>query len=176
MLSKEKQKMGHLEYSIINNDAITDDVANEFVNLLKKQRKVKDPKPERIKKCKFLCVCKCDGKTVGIGAIKCKTKSDFYGHKANLPDLEPEFSWELGYCYIEEEWRGKGISSFIVRLLLDKIGNENLMATTEMYPNNPMIKILKTNAFTEHGKPWKSSIHDGFLGLFLRFKEGTVNK
>jgi hypothetical protein len=168
--------MDHLEYSIIRNNAITDEIASEFVSLLKKQKKVINPKTERIKKCKFLCICKCDGITTGIGAIKNKTKADFSHNKANLPDLEPEFSWELGYCYTEPDWQKKGISSSIVKLLLDTIGNENLMASTEIYPNNPMTKILINSAFTMHGKPWMSSIHSGFLALFLRFQEGTPNK
>jgi predicted GNAT family N-acyltransferase len=166
--------MEQIEYHIIGNNGITDEVAGAFVALLKKQNKVKNPNVERIKTCKLLCVCKCDGAIVAIGAIKQKTESDFLSEKSDLPTLKSDFSWELGYCFTEEEWRGKGISTSIVKLLLREVGNENLMASTEMHPTNPMIRILTSNGFSVHGKPWRSSIHNGFLGLFLRFKEGET--
>jgi len=165
-----------MKYTIIDNDTISDEIASCFLKLLIRQNKVKKPGINKIKQCRCLCICKCDGRIIGIGAIKKKTKSDFFGNKAKLQNLEPEFSWELGYCFTDENYRGKGISSTIVGLLLDKIGSENLMASTEICPDNPMIKILKSNAFVMHGAQWRSSIHGGSLGLFLRFKEAIPNK
>ncbi len=44
------------------------------------------------------------------------------------------------------------------------------MASTEISVNPGMVKILESNGFKLFGKPWKSSIHEHFLGLFLKFK------
>tara|TARA_R110002050_G_scaffold167946_2_gene299014 strand:- start:7219 stop:7395 length:177 start_codon:yes stop_codon:yes gene_type:complete len=57
----------------------------------------------------------------------------------------------------------------MVRLLINEYGNENLMASTEINTNPAMVKILEKNGFRHYGKPWKSNIHNSYLGLFLKF-------
>jgi len=44
------------------------------------------------------------------------------------------------------------------------------MASTEISANPRMVGILEKNGFRHYGKPWKSSLHDNFLGLFLKYK------
>ena len=34
-----------------------------------------------------------------------------------------------------------------------------------------MLHILQKNGFVRYGKTWKSKIHGGELGLFLRYKK-----
>lgn len=44
------------------------------------------------------------------------------------------------------------------------------MASTEVSANPRMVKILEKSGFRFFGRPWKSSIHDNYLGLFLKLK------
>jgi len=140
-----------------------------FLDLLLQQGKVNNPTIEKINRCTLLCLCKVNNKIVSIGAIKPKTSSDFNSEKADLGKFRQDFSLELGYCFTLPNYTGKGFSSSIVKLLLDKFSNINLMASTELHVDNSMIRILERNNFKHFGKPWKSSIHKGTLGLFLKF-------
>lgn len=140
-----------------------------FLDLLNKQGKVKDPTIGKVNRCKLLCVCKVDNQIVSIGAIKQKTTSDFNSNKSDLEHLSNEFKIELGYCFTLPDYTGKGFSSTIVKMLLTEIGNHNLMASTELREDNSMNGILQRNGFKQYGNPWKSIIHKGTLGLYLKF-------
>jgi GNAT superfamily N-acetyltransferase len=104
-----------------------------------------------------------------MGAIKKPTRSDFNPEKAGLMSLSDEFKWELGYLYTQPAHEGKGIGSNVVKFLLQIFGHGRLMASTEIAANPAMVKILERNGFRCYGKPWRSGIHDHFLGLFLKF-------
>jgi len=110
-----------------------------------------------------------DNEIISIGAIKPKTNSDFNSDKADLDKFRNDFSLELGYCFTLPNYTGKGFSSSIVKLLPDKFNHTNLMASTELRIDNSMTRILEKNNFKQFGKPWKSAIHKGTLGLFLKF-------
>lgn len=166
--------MQELTFKILDKAKITTDIANLFIDLLVVQGKVDKPTVERIKSCRQLSLCYADSKLVGIGAIKPKTKSDFATTKADLINLEQQFVWELGYFYIDNNFRGYGISTTIARILLKGKDNENILASTELYPDNVMIKVLEKFGFRQYGKPWLSKRHDGTLGLFLKFKVGET--
>lgn len=139
-----------------------------FCSMLVKQNKVKNPTVDKLNNCKLLCACFLDAKMVSIGAIKPKTTSDFGKAKANLPDQNNNFIWELGYCFTNPGNTGKGYSSMIVKQLIEKFGSQNLMATTELRADNSMGRILGKVGFEQHGATWKSAIHQGEMGLFLR--------
>jgi RimJ/RimL family protein N-acetyltransferase len=83
--------------------------------------------------------------------------------------MRNEFQIELGYCFTLPDKTGQGYSSTITKMLLDKVRSENLMASTELRSDNSMIRILERNGFKQYGKPWKSGIHKGTLGLYLKF-------
>ncbi|WBA16713.1 GNAT family N-acetyltransferase [Salinivibrio proteolyticus] len=137
---------------------------------LKRQGKVQGDVSEKADRCKLLCIARIDDEVVGIGAIKVRTKSDFSEQKADLSKLSDDFDWELGYLFTDPAHTGKGIGRNIARLLVDAYGQENLMASTEVSANPRMVKILEALGFRHYGKPWKSAIHDNYLGLFLRFQ------
>jgi predicted GNAT family N-acyltransferase len=170
--------MQELTFKILDKAKITTEIANSFIDLLVKQDKVEKPTVDRIKSCRQLLLCYADTKLIGIGAIKPKTKSDFNVNKADLVNIENQFVWELGYFFTDINFRGYGISTTIARLLLKEKDKENIMASTELYPDNAMIKVLEKFGFRQYGKPWLSARHDGTLGLFLKFKvgESTDNK
>lgn len=164
--------MKELNFKILDKTEITTEIANLFIELLVKQGKVDKPSVERIKSCRQILLCKIDNKLIGIGAIKPKTNSDFKIEKSGLLNIEKQFIWELGYFYVDNNYRGYGISSNIARLLLKDKEKENIMATTELYNGNVMINVLEKFGFKQYGKPWLSTKHDGTLGLFLKFKVG----
>lgn len=141
---------------------------NDFFQMLVNQNKVKNPSITKLNGCRALCICFENDKMVSIGAIKPKTASDFEKPKADLPSLSNSFNWELGYCYTHPSFERKGYSSQIVKLLVTSICTENLLASTELRVDNSMVHILERNGFKQTGKIWKSGIHEGILGLFLR--------
>lgn len=166
--------MQELTFKILDKANITKEIANSFIDLLIKQGKVETPTVERIKSCRQLSLCYADNQLIGIGAIKPKTKSDFAVNKADLSNIAQQFDWELGYFFTDSNFRGYGISTTIARLLLKGKDKENIMASTELYPDNAMIKVLEKFGFRQYGKPWLSKRHDGTLGLFLKFKAGEA--
>lgn len=159
-----------IEYEIIQKTEFDDSHRNLFAEMLRKQGKVQGDLKAKVDRCKLICIAKVEDKVVSIGAIKQKTQSDFTNDKAGVPDLTSEFEWELGYLYTDEDYRGRGIASTITRLLIDGYGEGNIMASTEIMANPGMVKILKNHGFLLFGKPWKSDIHDNYLGLFLKLK------
>lgn len=158
-----------IEYDLILKNQLTDEVRECFAAALKRQGKVRGDLRTKADRCKFLCIAKIDGKVAGVGAIKVKTQSDFSNEKAGLPKQSSDFEWELGYLYTDADYAGKGIAKNIARMLLDEFGQENLMASTEISANPAMVRILEKLGFRLYGNPWKSTIHNNYLGLFLRY-------
>jgi ribosomal protein S18 acetylase RimI-like enzyme len=159
-----------IEYEIIQRVEIGDSVSATFAAMLLKQGKVQGDLATKAGRCKLVCIARVNGDVVAIGGIKQKTASDFTSDKAGVPDLSSEFEWELGYLHTDRDYGGRGIASNVTRLLVEAYGNGNLMASTEITANPAMVRILEKQGFRLFGKPWKSGIHDNYLGLFLRFK------
>ena len=148
------------DYRIIVKEDLTDKDREIFAQLLKKQGKVTGNLLLKADRCKEICIAYVNNIPVAIGGIKKKTKSDFNKDKADLPNLEKDFDWELGYVFTEKEYGGKGISSSIVKSLLQKNENTNLMASTEISENPFMVSILQKSGFIQKGKSWKSGIRE----------------
>ncbi|WP_241572375.1 GNAT family N-acetyltransferase [Vibrio parahaemolyticus] len=159
-----------LEFEVVDKIDLQDHHRQLFADMLRLQGKVQGNLLTKADRCKSICIASIDGKPVAIGAIKTKTCSDFTDIKADLPQLEKEFSWELGYLFTDPKFQGQKIARNIVQVLIHHFGSDNLMASTEITANPGMVKILESNGFKLFGKPWKSSIHEHFLGLFLKFK------
>ncbi|WP_104039901.1 GNAT family N-acetyltransferase [Vibrio hyugaensis] len=159
-----------LEFEVVDRIDLQDHHRQLFADMLQLQGKVQGNLLTKADRCKSICIASIDGKPVAIGAIKTKTCSDFTDIKADLPQLEKEFSWELGYLFTDPKFQGQKIARNIVQILIHHFGSDNLMASTEITANPGMVKILESNGFKLFGKPWKSSIHEHFLGLFLKFK------
>ncbi|HIF9499313.1 TPA: GNAT family N-acetyltransferase [Photobacterium damselae] len=162
-----------LKFEVVDKTDLQDHHRKLLADMLQRQGKVRGKREQLLTKadrCKSICIASIDGKPVAIGAIKTKTCSDFTDSKADLPQLEKEFNWELGYLFTDSNFQGQKIAGNIVQILIRHFGKENLMASTEITANPGMVKILENNGFKQFGKPWKSSIHEHFLGLFLKFK------
>ena len=159
-----------IEFEVVSENQITNAIRETFAKALKQQGKVQGNLQAKADRCKLLCIAKIDGDVAGIGAIKVKTGSDFSAEKAGLPDLGGDFEWELGYLFTEPAHAGKGVGKSVARVLVEAYGPKNLMASTEIAANPAMVRILKGLGFRHYGKPWKSAIHENYLGLFLRFQ------
>ena len=163
----------NFEFKTIEKANITDNDRKIFGNLLKLQNKVFPDKNGRFDKkadrCLLICIVYNDEKPIAIGGIIRATEFDFLPRCANLPEKAELFDWELGYIYTLPNFRGQKIGSKMVDLIMEKYGNKNLMASTELNPKNNMQKILLNKGFKQCGETWKSK-HNLDLGLFLKFK------
>jgi GNAT superfamily N-acetyltransferase len=159
-----------ITYAVIQRKDFSDNHRKIFANMLEQQGKVQGNFHQKIDRCKLICIVNVEDDVAAIGAIKEKTESDFSVEKAGLPELSNDFEWELGYFYTQEKYVGKGIASMIAKLLIEEYGKENLMASTEITANPAMVHILQKSGFRLFGKPWKSVIHENYLGLYLKFR------
>jgi len=164
-------KGDEITFKIGNPTDFTADEISFFVALLEKQDKVHDPSAAKVRRCKLLGMAFSAGKSIGIGAIKKKTASDFWPAKANLPEMANDFDWEVGYFFTEPGSEGKRISSTILSRLLVLYGNGSLMATTEIREGNRMIDSLEHRQFKQVGVTWKSTKSKNDLRLFIREKQ-----
>lgn len=175
VVANNKIKM-ELTYDIVLKKDITQKIRKEFGEALNKQGKVIGDVNTKADRCMLLCIARNNNEVIGVGGIKVKTQSDFNEQKANLPELESLFDWELGYLYTSAEYRGQGIASKIVARLIEEYGDNNLMASTEVEKNPGMVKILSSNGFEQKGKSWQSGIHKESLGLYLKFSTRKSEK
>lgn len=82
--------------------------------------------------------------------------------------LHPEnITLELGYIFIEKEFRAQGYALSMCQALLGQIQNEPIFATTRE-DNLGMQSILKKNQFIPEGKMYKNRAKTKFLQLFVR--------
>lgn len=119
----------------------------------------------------MICIVTNEKESVAIGGIKQKSESAFSKEKADILEFRNSIDWELGYLFTNAKFTRRGISSKIVKLLLDNTGDINLMATTEIESNPAMVRILTKNGFQQYGKIWQSAIHQNSLGLFLKLNK-----
>lgn len=166
-------QINSLSYEVIEKNHITIGIAQIFIEQLTKQGKVTIPSIEKIQSCHKLVICYVNDEFIGVGALKPYEGNQLL--KAGLGSVQDIFRLELGYFFVSETFRGLGVSTSIARLLLfDKV-DENILATTELYSNNPMMKTLEKLGFKHFGNPYKSIWHDGTIGVFLKFKKGVKN-
>ncbi len=159
-----------IEFKVVDKEQLETNHRALFAEMLKKQGKVQGDLSGKGDRCKCICIAKVDGAVAAVGAIKKKTASDFTDAKAAVPELSSDFQWELGYLFTDAEYQGRRLASSITETLIRHFGDGNLMASTEITANPRMVKILERNGFRLYGKPWKSAIHENYLGLFLKFK------
>jgi len=78
-----------------------------------------------------------------------------------------EFNFEIGWIYVEEEFRGRKYSQLLLGEVLKLVGENRLYATTR--ENNEAMR--KTNfryGLQQSGRPYKSNDGDYNLVLYLR--------
>lgn len=157
-------ELSQLLYQVVEQNNITDDIACIFIQHLTKQGKVTIPNIEKVKTCCRIVLCFANEELIGIGALKSNQSLAF--EKSGLLSIKDIFGFELGYFFVSESFRGLGVSTAIARLLLINKTDKNILATTELYSGNPMMKTLEKLGFRHYGTPYKSIWHDGTVDSF----------
>jgi len=107
----------------------------------------------RIESAKYLAFAYADDTVIGVSAIK--IPRDIYKDKvfsnAGIPDLEDTFQYELGWVYVEQEYRKYGVGYQMVHNLLQ---NSGIFATVRQ-GNMGMQAILYRCGFRRVGNPYK---------------------
>eukprot|EP01034_Spumella_vulgaris_P014435 gene14435-18421_t len=149
------------------------DAKAAFLELLKKQGQNDHPSEPAVDACAFLCTVHAGTEMIGIGAIKELYRLGF--DYAGLKKLKHDFDAELGYLFVDDaasdgSFRKLGIGKTITRLLLKTLGDENVFATTEYSPENPMLYILKSLGFKRRARVYEGTATGKKMGLMLKFK------
>lgn len=136
----------------------SDDKIDEFVELVSMGGEVAAGVRDRIMRAKALGFVEYSGAPVGVAAIKRPLKSYkkkvFASSKSEL-DIDA-FSYELGWIYLKENHRGKGLITPLVQEMLETLGAKPIFATTRS-SNVVMQQILEHFEFTRSGSPYRSS-------------------
>ena len=140
----------------------------EFLNLLILQKQVSNPSIQKINASTLICIVYADNVAIGIGAIKQVYKTPF--DKAEVSELKDKFEFELGYLYVKDckKYRGLGIGKTICKLLLKELGNKNVFATTDIDEKNVMKYILESLSFVKTGKIYSGASTQKSIGLYLK--------
>jgi RimJ/RimL family protein N-acetyltransferase len=110
-----------------------------------------------------------DGVLVGVGAVKKRDKgyvTDKF-RSAGVPKEAADFSMELGWIYVDEQYRGKGYSRVIAAAGVSQANQSSLFATTKA-KNKAMQRTLEGLDFSQLGKSWKSQRGHYELLLYVR--------
>lgn len=124
---------------------------------------------ERIERAKALATAWSDGRLIGVAALK--RPQDSYRAKiatrAGVRLNASEWPFELGYIFVLEEHRGKGLAQSLIEALLDQEGNRNMLATVRT-ENRAMQKALARFGFAIAGRDYLSDDASRILSLWLR--------
>jgi len=110
---------------------------------------------KRIRGAKLLGFHYQEQRLVGVAALK--TPNENYKNrvfvKAGVEHLSGQFQTELGWAVTREAFRGRGIGSRLIEILLNQEQNARIFATTAS-ENIPMQRILTRFGFTKTGHPY----------------------
>jgi protein-tyrosine phosphatase/GNAT superfamily N-acetyltransferase len=110
-------------------------------------------------------------KVLGIGALK--SPSDSYKKRVFTRSKSPckpaDFPFELGWLFIVEEYRGRGLSRKIAEEALKPAEGKNVFATTRV-DNCPMSRTNARIGFNRSGNPYRTTRRgqSHLLALFVR--------
>ena len=163
-----------ISYRTDKTENFSEEERKTFLELLIRQGKVSDPTLQKIKSCPYLCMATVDSITIGIGALKRISMTQF--DYAGVPDLKGKFNLELGYIYVMDNqngksFRGMGIGKDITSSLLIVGENKNVFATTELNEKNPMLHILRFFGFVSVGKPYIGHNTHDIITLMILIRE-----
>jgi len=117
------------------------------------------------------------GQVIGIAALKRRAaeyrQKIFTRAGTGLAPTEGEL--ELGWIFIEEEYRRKGLSRMLVEALLNAAGNLDVYATTRE-ENIAMRRTLASFRFDPTGEPYASKNGDYALILYSRRRATGLQK
>ena len=145
----------------------------EFVyKLISKSGEIKiDTLKQHLKDTALIAYAKFNSKIVGTAAIKKPTDEYFDSVfiKSNSPFDYNFFKYELGYVFVQPQFRGQRIALKLCKRLCDYYICQNLYSTVRSN-NFPMHSILKKNGFSESGKEFYNRERTEKIKLFIKEK------
>lgn len=128
----------------------------------------KDGLSDRIVRAEALGFAYMGSVLIGIGALK--KPSD--AHRASVftksgTILKPEdFPLELGWFFVEKNYRGRGISKLLIQKLVDVAGKRRVFATSRV-DNKLMHRSIENAGFTQVGHAYASDRGEYSIMLFV---------
>ncbi|PNQ76465.1 hypothetical protein BA950_08370 [Erythrobacter sp. SAORIC-644] len=151
----------------------SDSEIDHFVELVSMGGEVVEGARARIMRARALGFLEYEHVPVGVAAIKSPLKSyktKVFGAAGSEYSID-EFSHELGWIYLKENHRGKGLITPLIENMLKEVENTPVFATTRS-SNIVMQQILKHFAFKRSGKPYRSvKSPDELIRLLLKIPE-----
>lgn len=149
-------------------EEFTDEEKTQMLSLLLEQGQVSGNLEEKMRNIKYGCVVYIDDKPIACAALKNRTKKPFKLVNANVLELYDDVSLELGYIYVKPEFRRSGVCTDMCNGLLGILRKSVVYATVRAN-NVGMKKILRNLNFDMYGKPYKSSVADNYVQLFIKY-------
>lgn len=149
----------------------SDDELDAFKGLVEKSGEVAvGDLHRRIKKAEWLVfLFEEDGTLVGVAALK--RPNDTYKkkvfRKARSPETAENFTFEAGWIFVDEHFRGRKYSRFLLETVLTLAGEKQVYATTREN-NEPMRRTNLHCGLKKSGSPYASEEGDYNLVLYTR--------
>lgn len=108
-------------------------------------------------------------RTVAVAALK-RPHAEYREtvfRKSGTPELPAGWETELGWIYVHEEHRRKGLARRLIQVLLDGEPGGGIFATTREL-NDPIMPLLKEFGFLREGNAFVSSNGDYNILLHVR--------
>lgn len=145
---------------------IPDDLIHKLVDLVAKGGEVAmDVVYKNIKSSPIVAWVETDNKPIAVGVLK--TPMAVYRQKvfqsAGKSELVNKYKLELGYIYVEPDFRSQGLASGIV----NSLSRANVYATTREN-NSKMNSILQNAGFVQAGNPYPSARGDYKIILWTK--------
>jgi GNAT superfamily N-acetyltransferase len=156
-------------------DCLPEDRDIFHAHLLKSPEVEPDGLPERIARADSLAFVYLGTLVVAIGAIK--RPGENYRHRkfiaAKTTEQGADYPIEMGWIYVEKEFRGRGLAGVVVQSLLPFTASHCCYATSDA-TNHRMHSSLTKRGFRQTGQPFPSERDRRPLLLFVRPSESVI--
>jgi len=107
---------------------------------------------QKLRRAISIGVVKDNNKIIGTASIKLPKKTYLRNVfvKSNSETIQEKFRYELGYIFVDPDYRGKHLGYSLCKCLIDSFGEHSLFATTRT-DNGPMRHILQLLGFQATG-------------------------
>jgi superfamily II DNA or RNA helicase/GNAT superfamily N-acetyltransferase len=146
-----------------------DSEITSFVSMVREGGQVSEVGLDRrVRRSYLLAFAWSGNRIIGVGALKNPDESYATSvfNNAGLGGAWADYPLELGWVYVNHEFRQQGVGATIVSRLLDQRGGQGVY-TTHRSDNTGMEEIIKTAEFKMVGSEYKSSIEDAAVRLYV---------
>ncbi len=125
--------------------------------------------PERIGRAKLIATAWVGGRIVGVAALKRPLDSyrSKVAERAGVKLKPSEWPFELGYVFVLDDQRGRGLARSLTDALIREAGSANIFATVRAN-NEGMQTVLRRFEFAVAGRDYVSQDGERTLSLWTR--------